>query len=136
VHPPLLLPSFLFGSKIFCSPWWREAKALWLDCQPFRRICTRVAIPSSILKALCLPTEVTTLMGSSSLDVDVDVDGGNETVFCISDSWKKFFNTSLLGAIITRNIASISWQLVALAFPVTFLTNSLFYVLLRLCLIL
>jgi hypothetical protein len=35
----------------------------------------------------------------------------------------KFFNTGLLGAIITTIVASIAWQLVASAFPIAFLST-------------
>jgi silicon transporter len=68
--------------------------------------------------------------------LDVDVDAGDETVFGVSHVWQEFFNTGLLGAIITTSVASISWQLVASAFPFAFLSNSLVYVVLRFCLIL
>lgn len=66
----------------------------------------------------------------------VDVDRGEETIFGVSDGVQTFFNTGLLGAIITTVVASISWQLVASAFPVAFLSNPLVYVLLRFCLLL
>ncbi|CAK0879257.1 unnamed protein product [Prorocentrum cordatum] len=47
-----------------------------------------------------------------------------------------FFNTGLLGAIITTTVGSIIWQLVASVFPVAFMHNPLVYVLLRICLFL
>jgi silicon transporter len=68
--------------------------------------------------------------------LDVDVDAGDETVFGVSDGLQAFFNTGLLGAIITTIAASIAWKLVASAFPVAFLSNPLVYILLRWCLIL
>jgi silicon transporter len=68
--------------------------------------------------------------------LDVDVDAGDETVFGVSAGLQEFFNTGLLGAIITTIVASITWQLVASAFPVAFLSNPVVYLLLRACLIL
>jgi hypothetical protein len=52
------------------------------------------------------------------------------------DAWQKFFNTGLLGAIITTIVASIAWQLVASAFPIAFLSNPFTYIFLRICLFL
>jgi hypothetical protein len=66
--------------------------------------------------------------------LNVDVDAGEETLWGVSVAWQKFFNTGLLGAIITI-VASIAWQLVASAFlspscqPFT-------YIFLRICLFL
>jgi hypothetical protein len=48
--------------------------------------------------------------------LNVDVDAGEETLWGVSVAWQKFFNTGLLGAIITTIVASIAWQLVASAF--------------------
>ena len=62
--------------------------------------------------------------------------GEDENVFGVSDAVQNFFNTGLLGAVITTNLGSISWQLVASAFPLAFLSNPLVYVLLRICLFL
>jgi len=68
--------------------------------------------------------------------LDVDVDAGDPTIFGVSDGAQKFFNTGLLGAVITTILGSISWQLVASAFPVAFLSNPIVYILLRFCLFL
>jgi silicon transporter len=68
--------------------------------------------------------------------LDVDVDAGEATLWGVSDAWQKFFNTGLLGAIITTIVASIAWQLVASAFPLIFLSNPFTYIFLRICLFL
>jgi len=66
----------------------------------------------------------------------IDMKDGEDNIFGVSDSFQEFFNTGLLGAIITTIVASISWQLVASAFPVAFLSTPITYVLLRFCLFL
>jgi hypothetical protein len=59
-----------------------------------------------------------------------------ETIFDVSAGLQSFFELGFLGALITTILASISWQLVASAFPMIFLSNPLTYILLRLCLLL
>merc|ERR1712232_364754 len=53
-----------------------------------------------------------------------------------SDSMQKLFETGLLGALIVTIVGSISWQLVASAFPIAFLSSPITYILLRWCLFL
>ena len=65
----------------------------------------------------------------------VDI-GDKENIFGVSDGLQELFATGLLGALITTICASISWQLVASAFPLAFLSNPITYFLLRLCLLL
>jgi silicon transporter len=60
--------------------------------------------------------------------------GVDENIFGVSDPIQKLFNLGFLGALITTILASISWQLVASAFPVQFLSNPLVYVLLKIAL--
>merc|ERR1739844_608924 len=62
--------------------------------------------------------------------------GTGENVFDVPDAVQEFFNLGFLGAIITTILGSISWQLVASAFPIAFLSNPLTYILLRICLFL
>jgi len=59
-----------------------------------------------------------------------------ETIFNVPEGFQSFLNLGFLGALITTILASISWQLVASAFPLIFLSNPLTYVLLRVCLLL
>ena len=66
----------------------------------------------------------------------MDVDDGESNVLGVSDGTQEFFNTGLLGALITTIVASIAWQLVASAFPVAFLSTPITYILLRICLFL
>ena len=69
----------------------------------------------------------------TTLNIEVGVD---ENMFGVSDGTQTFFNTGLLGAVVTTILGSISWQLVAGAFPIAFLSNPFTYIFLRLCLLL
>ena len=66
----------------------------------------------------------------------VKIPEGESNIYNVSDSVQEFFNTGLLGALIVTIVGSISWQLVASAFPLAFLSNPLVYVFLRICLLL
>ncbi|KAL7564269.1 hypothetical protein ACA910_014333 [Epithemia clementina (nom. ined.)] len=66
----------------------------------------------------------------------MDVEDGESNVLGVSNGAQEFFNTGLLGALITTIVASIAWQLVASAFPLAFLSTPITYILLRLCLFL
>jgi silicon transporter len=61
---------------------------------------------------------------------------GDDNIFGVSDGLQGFFNLGFLGAIITTIVASISWQLVASAFPLMFLSIPFTYIFLRICLLL
>merc|ERR1711997_1027741 len=61
---------------------------------------------------------------------------GDPNVFGISDGFQSFLGLGFLGALITTILGSISWQLVASAFPIAFLNNPVTYILLRWCLFL
>merc|ERR1712113_229294 len=65
---------------------------------------------------------------------NVGEDDGN--VMGLPDGVQKFLNLGFQGALITTILGSISWQLVAGAFPVAFLSNPVTYILLRICLFL
>jgi len=66
----------------------------------------------------------------------VDIGEGEENIFGVPDGLQELFNTGLLGALITTICASVSWQLVASAFPLAFLSSPMTYFLLRICLVL
>ena len=61
---------------------------------------------------------------------------GEPNIFGVSDGTQHFFNTGLLGAFIVAVVGSVTWRLLASAFPMAFLANPLTYILLRLCLFL
>jgi len=58
----------------------------------------------------------------------------DENLFGVSDPAQELFNTGLLGALMLTILGSISWQLVASAFPLAFMQNPITYYLLCLCL--
>jgi len=64
----------------------------------------------------------------------VQLNPGDPNIFGVSDLTQSFFETGLLGALITTIVASIAWQLVASAFPMAFLSTPVTYVLLKFCL--
>jgi hypothetical protein len=59
---------------------------------------------------------------------------GEGNLWNVPDALQNFFNTGFLGAIITTILGSITWQLVASAFPIAFLSNPVTYVFLVICL--
>lgn len=67
-----------------------------------------------------------------TLNVDTGVD---ENIYGVSDGIQAFFNTGLLGALITTIVASLAWRIIASSFPVAFLSNPLIYLIVRLCLV-
>jgi len=66
----------------------------------------------------------------------VSLDDDESNIFGVRNGTQELFATGLLGAFITTIVASISWQLVASAFPIAFLSNPITYILLRWCLFL
>ena len=59
---------------------------------------------------------------------------GAGNMFGVSDPIQKMFDTGLLRALFLTVVGSISWQLVASAFPIAFMANPLTYILLRIAL--
>lgn len=59
---------------------------------------------------------------------------GDDNIFGVPDGLQKFLETGLHAAQVTTVVGSISWQLVASAFPMMFLSNPLTYILLVICL--
>jgi hypothetical protein len=64
----------------------------------------------------------------------IQVEEGEPNIFGVSAAMQNFFNTGFLGAIITTILGSISWQFVAAAFPIAFLSNPIVYIFLQLAL--
>ena len=68
--------------------------------------------------------------------ISVDIDDGESTIFGVSTPLQDFFNTGLLGAVITTVVASLTWRVVASSCPLVFMSNPLVYLIIRLCLLL
>ena len=66
----------------------------------------------------------------------LDYGEADKNLWGVSDGLQEFFNTGLLGALITTIVASLAWRIIASSFPVAFLSNPLVYVIIRLCLLL
>ena len=69
----------------------------------------------------------------TTIQMDDDKD---ETIFGVAPPVQEFFNTGLLGAILTTIVGSLVWRVIATAYPVAFLSNPILYLLVRLCLVL
>jgi len=89
-------------------------------------------------RQLCVVSCMFFIARVTSVDIGVDEVTGlaEDNIFGVNDGLQELFATGLLGALITTICASISWQLVASAFPIAFLSNPITYFLLRLCLLL
>merc|ERR1711915_358868 len=70
------------------------------------------------------------------MGTSVKLEDGDPNIFGVRDGAQELFNTGLLGALMLTILGSISWQLVASAFPLPFMQSPITYVLLRWCLFL
>jgi len=84
-------------------------------------------------RQLCVVSCFFIIARVTSLNVEP---GNGNNIFGVSDAAQTFFNMGFLGAVITTILGSITWQLVASAFPLAFLSNPMVYVFLRICLFL
>ena len=116
------LPSFKRGDSIFalktCNLLFRGAGSNLPGFMIGRQLC--------VVSCMFFIARVTS----------VSIPEDEENIFGVSDGVQNLFNTGLLGALITTIVGSISWQLVASAFPIAFLSNPVTYILLRICLLL
>jgi hypothetical protein len=108
-----------------------SAKFAMMTCELLFRGKGRNLPGFMIGRQICVVTCMFVVARVTTLNV---VAGTGENVFGVSDGLQTFFNQGFLGALITTILGSISWQLVASAFPIAFLSNPLVYVFLRLCL--
>jgi len=67
--------------------------------------------------------------------INIDI-GNEENIFGVSDPIQKMFNLGFMGALVTTILGSITWQLVAGAFPIGFLSNPVVYIFLQCALLL
>lgn len=81
-------------------------------------------------RQICVVTIMFVVARITTLNIAV----GEGNIYGVSDGIQKFLNTGLLGALITTIVGSIVWQLVASAFPISFLSNPMVYIFLRICL--
>ena len=84
-----------------------------------RQICVTIC--------MFLVARITTIQAS-------DDDDEKETIFGVPAAIQEFFQTGLLGAVITTIVGSLAWRVVASSFPLAFLSNPLIYIIIRLCL--
>ena len=110
-----------------------------LEKHPMAHQCCQLTFQGNNLQAFLIGRQILVTMCMfivariTSIDVNVETDDA-ENIFGVSDGVQSFFNTGLLGAIITTLVASLAWRIIASSFPVAFLSNPLIYVIIRLCL--
>lgn len=84
-------------------------------------------------RQLCVVSCFFIVARTTTLDVAI---GTGENILGVPDGVQAFLNTGLHAAVITTIVASISWQLVASAFPLAFMNSPITYILLQICLLL
>jgi hypothetical protein len=84
-------------------------------------------------RQICVTVCMFVVARITTLDIEIGVD---DNIFGVSDGIQEFFNTGLLGALITTIVASLAWRIIASSFPLAFLSNPLIYLIIRLCLLL
>mmetsp|Transcript_4087 Transcript_4087/g.11148 ORF Transcript_4087/g.11148 Transcript_4087/m.11148 type:complete len:566 (-) Transcript_4087:1193-2890(-) len=60
---------------------------------------------------------------------------GEGNLFDVSDGLQSFFDTGVLGALMSTIVASLSWRITASSFPMAFLANPLSTFIIRFCLV-
>ena len=108
------------------------------NCSTASRIC-RLAFNGNNLQAFLIGRQVLvtvcTFLIAKIISLSV-VPGEGDNIFNVPDGVQLFFNTGLLGAVITTVFSSLIWRVVASDFPTLFLNNVLALAILRLCLLL
>ena len=84
-------------------------------------------------RQICVTVCMFVVARITSLNVTL---GTGENIFGVSDGLQQFFNTGLLGAVITTIVGSLMWRIIASSFSVAFLSNPLVYLILHVCLVL
>ncbi|KAL7559120.1 hypothetical protein ACA910_018363 [Epithemia clementina (nom. ined.)] len=64
----------------------------------------------------------------------VDMKDGQGNLFGVSSGLQAFFETGVLGALLSTIVASLSWRVLASSFPMVFLANPLSTVIIKVCL--
>ena len=77
-------------------------------------------------------TVVSFMFFVARVSVKMAENAGN--LFGVKDGIQALFDSGLLGALFFTIVGSISWQLVAAAFPIAFMSNPVTYILLRIAL--
>ena len=62
-------------------------------------------------------------------------DDNQENLFGVGDGLQAFFDTGVLGALLSTIVASLSWRVLASSFPMVFLANPLSTMIIRFCLL-
>ena len=109
-----------------------------LEQHPLARKVCELTFSGKNLQAFLIGRQicVTLCMFIVARVTTLDYGEEDKNLWGVGDGLQRFFNTGLLGAVITTIVASLAWRIVAASFPVAFLSNPLIYLIVRLCLIL
>lgn len=66
----------------------------------------------------------------------IDLEDGEDSIFGVPQGVQEFFNSGVLGAMITTIFASLAWRVMASSFPLAFMSNPMIYVIINVCLLL
>ena len=81
-------------------------------------------------RQICVTVCMFLIARITTLDIEIGVD---DNIFHVNDSLQEFFNTGLLGAIVTTIFASLVWRVIASNFPITFLSNPFIFLIIKFC---
>lgn len=108
-----------------------------LKMYPFAAKCCELSFRGSNLQAFLIGRQmlVTFCQFIIARITSCNIQFGEDTVFGVSYSIQKVFNSGVLGAILTTIVGSLAWRIIASSFAITFLSNHLMYAIIRLCLL-
>eukprot|EP00592_Proboscia_alata_P000945 CAMPEP_0194374170 /NCGR_PEP_ID=MMETSP0174-20130528/22546_1 /TAXON_ID=216777 /ORGANISM="Proboscia alata, Strain PI-D3" /LENGTH=1500 /DNA_ID=CAMNT_0039153563 /DNA_START=236 /DNA_END=4738 /DNA_ORIENTATION=+ len=84
-------------------------------------------------RQLCTSTGMFLLARMMTLNYSAESNDNN--IWGVSNGLQFFFNTGIMGAVVTTVVASLIWRIAASTFPLAFLSNPLVYIFIRFCLL-
>lgn len=96
----------------------------------------RLTFRGSNLQAFLVGRQIfqTILMFVIARITTLDVGDGDDSIFGVGKGLQLFFNTGVLGALISTIVASLSWRILASTFPIAFLASPFANITIRFCL--
>jgi hypothetical protein len=131
------LASILEGVEIALSAAASLPEAVLAHHAIARKNCKRAFVGKK-LKTFFVGRQIcaTTCMFIIARITTLNYTSADSHVFGVSTGLQNFFNTGLLGALMTTIVASLTFRIMASSFPVFFLSNPFVYLIIRFCLLL